>query len=92
MTDSESAIYLAPHKTGIANLLELFHVVSGESVESLINRFEGKPYAPFKEALADAVIAKLEPMQARYQALMQDKVPRLLKLEQTGSFLRCGVR
>lgn len=73
VTDSESAIYLAPHKTGIANLLELFHVISGESVESLINRFEGKPYAPFKEALADAVIARLEPLQARYHGLMQDK-------------------
>ncbi len=73
VTDSESSIYIAPHKPGIANLLELFHVISGESIESLVNRFEGKTYAPFKEALADAVIAKLEPMQARYQALMRDK-------------------
>ncbi len=73
VTDSESRIYLAPHKEGISNLLELFQVMSGESIESIVNRFEGKTYAALKEALADAVIAKLEPMQARYHALIQDK-------------------
>ena len=37
------------------------------------NEFVGKGYGDFKEAVADAVIAELEPIQARYRQISADK-------------------
>ncbi len=60
-------------KPGISNLLTIFSALSGESVTDLENEFSGKGYGDFKAAVAEVVIAKLEPIRARTTELMDDE-------------------
>ncbi len=73
VTDSGSEVRNADDKPGVSNLLQILAAVTGDSIESLEASFEGKGYGAFKQAVADAVIAALEPVQTRYQALISDK-------------------
>lgn len=71
VTDSSGVIeYDVENKPGISNLLTIFSSFSGESIESLVNRYANVGYGAFKEDLADAVIAVMEPIQERYNALL----------------------
>jgi hypothetical protein len=72
VTDSGSEIRCDAAKPGISNLITLYAAVSGESVESIQNRYVGKGYAEFKRNLAELIIDFLSPIQARYTALAAD--------------------
>ncbi len=54
-------------KPAVSNLLEIFSLCSGETIATLEARYADSGYARFKADLAEAVIAKLEPIQARYR-------------------------
>lgn len=74
VTDSEAEIRMDPeNKPGVSNLLSILSALSGESVNSLCERLSGQGYGKLKEETADAVIAALTPIQARYRELMADK-------------------
>ncbi len=59
-------------KPGISNLLTIHSALSGKSVSDLENEFSGKGYGDFKAAVAEVVIAKLEPISKRTNELMDD--------------------
>jgi tryptophanyl-tRNA synthetase len=59
-------------KPGISNLLTIHSALSGKSVSELENEFSGKGYGDFKTAVAEVVIAKLEPIGKRTKELMDD--------------------
>ena len=59
-------------KPGISNLLTIHSALSGKSVGDLENEFSGKGYGDFKAAVAEVVIAKLEPISKRTNELMDD--------------------
>ena len=59
-------------KPGISNLLTIHSALSGKSVSDLENEFSGKGYGAFKAAVAEVVIAKLEPISKRTNELMDD--------------------
>ena len=59
-------------KPGISNLLTIHSALSGKSVSDLENEFSGKGYGDFKTAVAEVVIAKLEPIGKRTKELMDD--------------------
>lgn len=59
-------------KPGISNLLTIHSALSGKSVSDLENEFSGKGYGDFKTAVAEVVIAKLEPIRKRTKELMDD--------------------
>ena len=59
-------------KPGISNLLTIHSALSGKSVSDLENKFSGKGYGDFKTAVAEVVIAKLEPIGKRTKELMDD--------------------
>jgi tryptophanyl-tRNA synthetase len=74
VTDSETSIaYDTDKRPGVSNLMTIYRLVSGESFESQTERFAGKGYGPFKAELTEAVIAYLEPIQARYKEISADK-------------------
>jgi len=77
VTDSGSEIKADPpaggDKPAITNLLNIFSGVTDKSVEELENEFAGKQYGEFKEVLADAVVAYLEPIQAKYKELRSNE-------------------
>lgn len=59
-------------KPGISNLLTIHSALSGKSISDLESEFSGKGYGEFKAAVAEVVIAKLEPIRARTTELMDD--------------------
>ena len=80
VTDSSGVIEFDPaEKPGVSNLLTIFSAFSGESIDSLVDRFKGVGYGQFKEELADAIIAVMEPIQERYYELLKsDKLDEIL--------------
>ena len=76
VTDSDSDAHCVRHsadKPGVSNLLNIYSLCSGESVADAERRFEGKGYGVFKDAVADSIIAVLEPIQAEQKRLLADK-------------------
>lgn len=73
VTDSGSEVRAAADKPGITNLLNIMSAVTGKPISELEAQFEGQTYAPFKEAVAEAVIERLTPVREKYQAVVSDK-------------------
>lgn len=83
VTDTDGEIrFDREAKPGVSNLLGIFSAVTGKSMESIETEFAGKGYGDLKGAVADAVVALTEPMQARTKELLSDSVEldRLLAL------------
>ncbi len=74
VTDSEGVVeYDKENKPGITNLLNIYSGFSGESVEEITQKYEGKGYGEFKQDLAHVVIEGLEPIQKRYHELYESE-------------------
>jgi tryptophanyl-tRNA synthetase len=69
-------------KPGISNLVELMTVATGETIAEVEARFDGHGYGDFKDALGDALVELLVPIQDRYRELRLDpaELGRLLAL------------
>lgn len=83
VTDTDGQIrFDREAKPGVSNLLGIFSAVTGKSMESIETEFAGKGYGDLKGAVADAVVALTEPMQARTKELLSDsaELDRLLAL------------
>ncbi len=72
VTDSGREVRRGPDKAGIANLIEIMAMATGESMDAIEDRYDGQGYGVFKNAVADAVIELLEPIQQRYRELRSD--------------------
>lgn len=75
-TDSDEAanIYFdTAEKPGVSNLLTLLSCSTGKSIEELVPEYEDKMYGHLKVDTANAVVALLEPIQARYKVLRADE-------------------
>jgi tryptophanyl-tRNA synthetase len=72
VTDSGREIRRAPDKAGVTNLIEILSVATGESPEAIEGRYAGQGYGAFKAEVGEAVIALLEPIRKRYEALRSD--------------------
>ena len=85
VTDSGKEVKLAEDKPAISNLLTIYALLEGTPLPELEGRFAGRGYGDFKKALAEVVIAALEPIRERYQELMGDRgeLARLLALGAT---------
>ncbi|WP_085506968.1 tryptophan--tRNA ligase [Thalassobacillus devorans] len=74
VTDSEGIVkYDKENKPGISNLLTIYSSCTGETVEELEAKYEGKGYGEFKQGVADAVIQVLSPIQERYHELIDSE-------------------
>lgn len=71
VTDSEGIVkFDRENKPGVSNLLSIYSILSGESIESLEAKYEGKGYGDFKSDLAEVVVEALKPIQEKYNELM----------------------
>jgi tryptophanyl-tRNA synthetase len=74
VTDSGHEIVSREDKPGISNLLAILAASTGRTVADVEKDFAGETnYGPFKAAVADAVVALLEPIQKRYAEVSADK-------------------
>jgi tryptophanyl-tRNA synthetase len=81
-TDSGSEIKYDPeNKVGLSNLMTIYSVLSGKSLEQLEKDYEGKMYGHLKVDLADLVVETLRPVREKYDHLMKNKdhLDQLLK-------------
>ncbi|MDE3228244.1 MAG: tryptophan--tRNA ligase [Chloroflexota bacterium] len=79
-TDSQRTIVFDESRPAIFNLVTIYQLLTERTREQIEAEFEGKGYKEFKAALADALVATLEPIQRRYGALVADpaELDRLL--------------
>ncbi|TWT07293.1 tryptophan--tRNA ligase [Planococcus sp. CPCC 101016] len=74
VTDSEGVVSYDPiNKPGVANLLTIEAALTGESIDSLVAKYEGSGYGDFKASVAKAVTEHLAPIQERYAALLNSE-------------------
>lgn len=74
VTDSDACVKYDPqNKPGVSNLLSIYSVFSGKTVEECEREFEGKGYGDFKLAVGEAVADKLAPIQAEQARLLADR-------------------
>jgi len=74
VTDSEGVVSYDPiNKPGVANLLTIEAALTGESIDSLVAKYEGSGYGDFKASVAKAVTEHLAPIQERYAALLDSE-------------------
>lgn len=73
VTDSDGRICTGPGKEGVENLIHILSSTTGESVESIENRFAGRGYGEFKAEVADAVVECIRPIRERFEGYVKDK-------------------
>jgi tryptophanyl-tRNA synthetase len=74
VTDSEAEVRFDPeNKPGVSNLMSILSALTGAPMDGISADYAGKGYGAFKDAVADAVIATLEPIQKRFDEISADK-------------------
>jgi tryptophanyl-tRNA synthetase len=67
-------------KPGISNLIELMTVATGQTIKEVEAAYDGQGYGAFKEAVGEALVELLAPIQERFRELRSDpgELARLL--------------
>ncbi|WP_088033368.1 tryptophan--tRNA ligase [Evansella clarkii] len=74
VTDSENEVrYDKENKSGVSNLLTIYSLCSGLTIEELEKKYAGKGYGDFKADTAEAVVSVLAPIQKRYFELLESE-------------------
>lgn len=73
VTDSDNKIIYSDDKPGIKNLLTIYSSLTGEEISKIEERYEGKGYGEFKQAVGEVIIESLRPIQERYNDLLKNK-------------------
>jgi tryptophanyl-tRNA synthetase len=81
-TDSGTEIkFDAENKAGLSNLMTIYSVLSGKTIEQIETDYQGKMYGHLKVDLAELVVETLKPVREKYDDLMKnrDYLDQLLK-------------
>ena len=80
-TDSDGEVrFDAENKPGISNLLSIYSVFSGISIEQLEKKYQGSGYGDFKKDLVEVVVDALAPIQQKYNDVMESgELDKILK-------------
>ncbi len=73
VTDSEGEIIYREGKDGINNLLTIYCVLTGKTMDEAQREFEGKGYGEFKTAVAEVTADSLAPLQEKFRQLSTDR-------------------
>ena len=74
VTDTGNEVkYDKENKPGISNLLSIYAVTKGVSIEEAEQHFVGYRYGDFKKEVADAVVEDLGAFQERYRKIIETK-------------------
>jgi tryptophanyl-tRNA synthetase len=69
VTDSGNEVRRGEDKPGITNLIDIMAVATGSTPEEIEARYDGTGYGRFKEDVAEAIVALLDPIRLRYGEL-----------------------
>ncbi|MBU1177369.1 tryptophan--tRNA ligase [Patescibacteria group bacterium] len=84
VTDSGKEIEYSPKKPAIANLMSIYSAFSDLSFSEIEKKFTSKGYGDFKNDLAELVIEKLKPFQAKKKEL-EKKPAQVKKILENGA-------
>ena len=73
VTDSQQSIALANISPGIANLAEIYAILSNEPVQQVLESFDGKMYGQFKLQVAERIIDTIRPIRETAQRYLVDR-------------------
>nr|WP_066504503.1 tryptophan--tRNA ligase [Abyssisolibacter fermentans] len=73
VTDSENLVKYNDEQLGIKNLMTIYSTITGESIEEIESKYEGKGYGQFKGDLAEVIIEGLRPVREKFDYLMKNK-------------------
>ncbi|MDP4109253.1 MAG: tryptophan--tRNA ligase [Bacillota bacterium] len=73
VTDSDTRIFTGENKDGVNNLINIYATVTGKTTNEVEAEFDGKGYAQFKPAVAEAVIEELRPVREKTEDLLRNK-------------------
>lgn len=73
VTDCGNEIVYREDKPGISNLLTIYSVFKGVTIEEAEKEFAGASYADFKLKVGEAVVEHLRPIQEKYKYYMEHK-------------------
>ncbi|MDQ1579377.1 MAG: tryptophanyl-tRNA synthetase [Microbacteriaceae bacterium] len=83
VTDTDGVVaFDRENKPGISNLLTIFSVLGGRSVDALVDDYAGRGYGDFKKDLAEVVVGAFGPIRERVLELLDDpaELDRLLAI------------
>ncbi len=73
ITDSGNEVKVSSGKPAISNLITIFSLITGRTIESIEHEYGDLGYAHFKLDLAKAVVDAIKPLQEKYQKLMANE-------------------
>ena len=90
VTDSVGIIQYTEEQPGLRNLIDIYCSCAGKTPDEAVKEFEGQGYGVLKEAVGEAVVSVLDPLQKRVAELEKDKtyIDRIIKenAEKAGYF------
>ena len=73
VTDSGKEVKVDKSRPGISNLINMYSLITGTTVQTVAEQFEGKMYSDFKSELGNVTAEYLEPIQKKYAEISKDK-------------------
>ncbi len=84
VTDSGSSIEAAADKPAITNLLQIFSLIDGRSIDQLQQDYAGKGYGDFKKDLADRLASHVAQVQAQFETAKSRDNERIYQTIESG--------
>ena len=74
VTDSDTKIIFdEENKPGVSNLITIYSCITGLSIKEIEEKYKDSNYAVFKEDVANAVVSEIEPIQTKYNQIINSK-------------------
>ena len=73
VTDSCARVHYCEQQPGVSNLIDIYSACTLKSRDDIEKEFDGKGYGEFKEAVGEAVVSVLKPLQERVADLEKNK-------------------
>ena len=73
-SDTERCVRYDPEqKPGVSNLMAIYSVATGQSLDEIEAEFDGKGYGAFKPAVGEAVVEMFRPIREETERILADK-------------------
>jgi len=79
-TDSKPGVDFDEPGAGVRNLLAIYQAFADASTEDVRSKFSGMRYGDLKKAVAESVVAGLEPIQQRYRKITPEEITEAFRL------------
>ncbi len=71
VTDSEAVVEYREGKHGINNLMTIYSIATGKTMDEITNEFSGRGYGDFKVAVGESVVEMLRPIREKTEELLK---------------------